>query len=334
MQAADLTLTAALRDATAARPDARHRALRNLAPALLEQLEEAGPAWQAAERHPLGSDVVTALESAIQTDTPPMAGTAAIGLGWLGSPSVRRLVDAWITDPKDDEDASFLRECGLIALGHLGVASRDHNPELTDAIASQLITRLQHPHPEVRFQAGLSLAELHPQPRVDIERALVDAVVAERHEDVQLGLIEALSRIHNPAPHAREAMRRLVQEDDTPTKIGFEAAMLLASARDPAAGERLSQALDHGLHRNRALEGLAYLGERAPADVVPTLRRLATRPWVVGLTRVRAAYAWMCISSDPAARACLERLAWHPRAAVREGVRDAWSALAERDDRD
>jgi hypothetical protein len=89
------------------------------------------------------------------------------------------------------------------------------------------------------------------------------------------------------------------------------------------------QALPVRGHRDRALEALAALGAAPAADIEP-VQGLVARWWLPSITRVRAAYALARMApagpDNPGLR-LLARLRWHPRAAVREAVRDAHANL-------
>src|SRR5688500_1696527 len=97
MQRAELTFDAALRDSSSERLEARAKAVRNLAPVVLEAIGHPGPKWRATELHPRGDEIASALLRALQSDPDPMIrATAALGLGQLGSPQVLALVRDWV----------------------------------------------------------------------------------------------------------------------------------------------------------------------------------------------------------------------------------------------
>ena len=129
----------------------------------------------------------------------------------------------------------------------------------------------------------------------------------------------------------------VVNNAKAPMHRRIEAAMALASAKRPEAGPRLLMALRLRSERDRALEALAFLGRAAPGEAVEAVDRLASGWLTPGITRVRAAYALVRMVAPTSDRRehpgqrWLDRLALHPRAAVREAVADARAALAKLD---
>ena len=325
MQAPSLTLGAALRDCEAERPEARIKAVQNLAPALLVALDVPGPRYNAAAEHERGPEVVTALLRAIDGDDPALRGLAAVGLGTLGDPQVIDRCGGWLGLRGDDEDTGFLRECAAIALALLGsCAPADH--DVRARTLAMLREALHAERADVRFQAPGGMVEIAGS---DVEADLVAALDDEEHPQVRLAIVEALSRVDPPAPATCDALEALVATDEGDDEIGFEAAMILASARRDRARPRLMRALDHRGERDRALEALAVLGP-APAADLERVQRLAAAIMTPGVTRVRAAYALSRMAApgvrDPG-RALLAKLRFHPRGAVREAVRDALTNL-------
>lgn len=336
MQSPELTLNAALRDSTNERLDARAKAIRNLAPALLVDLGRAPPVWKVARAHQRGSEVVETLARAAKDDDQAMIrATAVIGLGQLGEPQLLELSSGWLDDASDEADAMFQRECALIAMSLLGAgasqAGGDSN--VRRRVLERLHQALSSPLDDVRFQAALGVVEVEGN---NAELRLVEALEREEHPEVRHNLVEALSRLDPPGEAACGTLIALVQDEDEGWRpIGFEAAMALASAGRAEAGPRLVKALGHRMERDRALEGLAYLGRSAPPDAVQSVHRLARRLLMPGVTRVRAAYALARMVApatperDNPGVEMLDRLAWHPRPAVREAVADARAALEQ-----
>lgn len=332
MQRADLTLEAALRDLHSPREGARHRALRNLAPALLEALDRPGPLWRATEAHARGSEVLAALHAAVQDDDAAIASLAAVGLGWLGDPALHERVAPWLALAGDGEELRFRRECAVIALGMLGAAAPRDEPLRAD-IARTLQAALRTDAPDLRFQAAEALVDVDDPEAV--ERGLVEALAIESHAEVREGFVVALSRLDRCSPATLDRLEAWMRDDDATWTFRFEAALVLAAARRATALPVLREALSRRLDRDRALEALAALGR---PEALPDVRRLAQRWFLPGVTRVRAAYAW-ARCEDPTKRPnpgalALARLAWHPRAAVREAVRDARAALLTLEARD
>lgn len=332
MQAAELTLDAALRDVESPRAEARAKAVRNLAPALLEALGVSGPCWAAARAHPRGEEVRRALGRVLDDDDPALQGLAAVGLGTIGDPGALARTEGWIDDPTDDEAVAFLRQCAVIATSLVGAAAPKDDPDAADVVAealARLRSALTSSLPDVRFQAALALVEVAD---ADAEPELLAALERERNEDVRENLVAALSRIDPPGEATRTAMRRLLDagEDDAHGPVAIAAALLLAAARDPHGRPWLVDALVHRGHRDDALEALAVLGPAPPEHVEP-VRRLAESLWTPGVTRVRAAYALSRMTRGGSDRdpglALLARLRFHPRGSVREAVREALGLL-------
>lgn len=335
MQAPELTLAAAIRDADCAKAEPRHKAIRNLAPALLMEIGEPGPLWRAAERHRDGPQVVAALQAALaHPDDVALRSMAAIGLGTIGEASVVDRVASWIDLPGDDADASFQRECAVIALSFVGSAAPASEP-VRDAVLRRLEAALRSDRPDVRFQAAIAVVEVGGE---QAEPTLLEALRDEAHPEVRENIVDALSRLSSPSAAACEALVAIVHdEEEGPSAVGFAAAMVLAGAGRAEAGARLVDALRIRHERDRALEALAVLGRNAPASAVDAVQALARGFLTPSITRVRAAYALARSSSargeDNPGVALLRKLAWHPRAAVREAVADAEKNLRDLGDR-
>ena len=333
MHAPELTLDAAIRDAGSTRLEARSKAVRNLAPALLEDRGMTGPAWRAADDHDRGNEVIAALRRALdEADDPTLPRLAAVGLGLIGDPDVVERVEPWLERSGDAEQDVFARECAVIALSFVGACA----PETPDGermrahVRWRLERALRAEPPDVRFQAGVALVEVAGE---DAEGAIVDALEREEHAEVRENLVAALARLDPPGPRACAALRRVVQADpEGVDAAAFEAALALTAARHPDGGSRLVAALHRRPQRDSALEALAVLGRSAPPEAIEHADRLMRSVWTPGVTRVRAAYALarMLATRDAESNAgdrMLRRLAWHPRAAVREAVTDARAAL-------
>lgn len=332
MQAPELTLAASLRDANAKRSDARHKALRSMAPAFLVEIGKPGPRWLATADHPDADAISTALFEALrQSEDVPLAALAAIGLGMLGEPDVLDAVAPWVDLEGTDDEQSFRRECAVITTGYVGVAARgDNSTQARDchrAIVRTLEGWFASAFPDVRFQVALALIDVDGQPS---ETAIAKALRTEDHPEVRESLVDALSRldtIHDASVHALEDV--LNDEEEGPESLGFEAAMVLAGARRASAAPRLIAALPVRHQRDRALEALAVLGPDAGPGAATEVATLARGMLTRGITRVRAAYALARIlgEEENAGHAMLRRLRWHPSAGVREAVRDAETNL-------
>ncbi|MBL4686604.1 MAG: HEAT repeat domain-containing protein [Nannocystaceae bacterium] len=327
MQSAELSLGAALRDATAKRESARDKALSNLAMAMLAELSRPGPAWRAADDHPRGREVLDTFIAAIADKDAPASrrGMAAVGLGTIGEPSLLALVEDWLQAEGDAPDIMFLRECAIIGISFLGTAAPADAPEREQVLAQIRVT-MDSPYPDVRFQAAMALVEVAGN---DAEADLVAALRHEQHTTVRDNLVLAMGRLDPPGTATCEALEAILDGDEADSGLGFSAAMALADARRSVARPRLLEALVVRAHRDLALEALAALGGADSADCDQVLE-IARRWWLPGVTRVRAAYALICMQGaedEGEARAMLERFAWHPRPAVREAVTDARAAL-------
>jgi hypothetical protein len=336
VHAPELTLDAALRDATSPRLEARSKAIRNLAPALLQARGVPGPHWRAADEHARGSQVIAALRRALdETEDPMLPGLAAVGLGLIGEPDVVERTQPWLERAGEGPEDVFVRECAVITLSFVG-ACAPQTPEgerVRAAIRWRLERALRAEAPDVRFQAGVALVEVAGE---EAEGAIVEALEREEHAYVRENLVTALARLDPPGPRACAALRRVVQADPEGTdSAAFEAALALTAARQAEGGPRLVAALHRRSQRDSALEALAVLGRRAPPEAVAHADRMMKSFWTPGITRVRAAYALarMLAPGRPeapnAGERMLRRLAWHPRPAVREAVTDARAALRD-----
>lgn len=348
---AELTLAAALRDVTAARHEARSVAVRNLAPALLDEIGLRPPVWWAQIEHARRDEVVAALERACDDPSAQIAALARVGLAELAAPPARGRADealAWPEDEADEDAAIFMRECAVIALSLIGSSARRwlDSPASTgqpreraqaevDGITEVLRARLNDPHDDVRFQVGPALVEVASGP--DTEADLVAALAREDHPRVRENLIAALSMFDPPGPAACDALSEVLATDEGQGAVGWEAAVALAGAGRPEAWSRLVEGLRSQRTRDLALEALAVIGPHIDEDernVAAQAIRAKSRVLLVPVfTRVRAAYALARIDPE-AGEVLLARLENHLRPAVREAVAEArenLKLLAERD---
>lgn len=371
MLAPEITLAAALRDASSSDPRYRYQAAENLARALLFELQQPGPRWHAAAEHPQGPAVLEALRTLVRERGPAvLRGAAAVGLGLLGEPEVLDLTEAWLElapddadadadpdpDPEgeadappaasaDDEERGYLRESAMMAAVrvHRAAAQADAAPQVQQRVETLVEAALRSTAPDLRYQGALALVELQGQ---RAEPALARALAHEEHLAVREGLVEAMSLLDPPGPAACEALEQVLAGPEAAEGLGFEAAMTLAAARRSSARPRLVDALPVRHQRDRALEALAALGRQPTppsAAEIDAVHRLAGRLWLPAITRVRAAYALARMvapgsgthaspnpgSSPNPGLVQLGRLRWHPRAAVREAVRDAFANLEQ-----
>jgi HEAT repeat protein len=354
---AELTLAAALRDVDARRVEARSVAIRSLGPALLDELGLRPPVWWDRIDHPQRDAVVAALEQACTDKAPQNAALALIGLAELAAPSAHSYAREALESTQEDDAAMFLRECAVICLSLLGAAARDYleeqqrqlGPSLSrdyledpaGATASpdareraervyrsmlvELRELLSDPRPDVRYQAGTALVEVGG---TAVEHDLLAALDRERQASVRANLIAAISMLDPPSPAACDVLAAVLATPEGQGEVGWEAAMALTAARRPEGAPRLLAALARQSTRDRALEALAVLGPDGPPEIADAVRRY-TSGWLTPVfTRVRAAYALARIEPERGS-ALLDRLAKHPRPAVREAVAEARVNLAK-----
>lgn len=336
MLSAQITLEAALRDIDSDNERYRFQAAANLAPALLERMGTPGPRWRAAAEHAEGPAVLEALRRVLDDREPaPLRGTAAVALGTLGEPEVLEHTEAWLRTTDDDDDLAYLRESAMLACTYLARAALDAGaePPLVAAVRARIEGALGAEAPDLRYQAATAVVELWG---AEAEPVLVEALHRETHLDVRQSLVDALAYLDPPGPDACEALEAILDGEEGHESIGFDAAVTLAAARRDRARPRLMQSLEVRHQRDRALEALAALGGGSPADV-DRIHRMARRVWLPSVTRVRVAYALARMAppragdnpGDNPGLAMLRRLRWHPRAAVREAVRDAFANLEQ-----
>jgi HEAT repeat protein len=323
----ELTLDAALRDVDHEQPDVRNRAIRNLAPALLERVGERGPVVWARSEHSMRTAVVEALDRACADKAPHNVGLAILGLAQIGAPQARERALAGLAGQADDEASMFVRECSVIALSMLGRAARTEGDgsEVIERVAADLRALLDDPRDDVRFQVGPALVETLD---TAAEPELLAALARESHPEVRENLIAAIAMIDPPSPVACDKLAELLAGDEGRGPIGWEIALALTAARRPEGGPRLVETLRVRALRDDALEALAVLGPNAPAEAGEAVAKLM-RGWLVPVfTQVRAAYA-MARIRPAEGEARLEELARSMRSAVREAVVEARANLAK-----
>jgi hypothetical protein len=332
MQGAEMTLAAALRDAVHPQHAVRVAGVRNLAPALLAELGRPGPVLVEDHEHAAMPAVRERLLAALDDTLPEVRGHAAIGLALLGREALVDPIAAWLAIEGDDEPARWLRQTAVIALGHLGAAAGER-AALRDRVRALVREAWSSPHDDTRFQAALALVDVDDP---HAEELLGDALARETHAELREQIVVALSHLPKLSPKSCDRFARLLDDDEAKGPLGLEVALALAAQGRPEGGARLVDALAARPDRDRALEALAALGALAPVSAIAAAGKLAGRPWVPAITRVRAAYALVRMA-PPGSRAhtrgegYLRRWAWHPRPAVREAVADARRALASFD---
>jgi hypothetical protein len=355
--ASELTLDAALRDALSEDPSSRNQAVRNLAPALLEQTTHRSPAWRAAREHPRGPEVLARLRAALgEEEEAPIRGLALVGLAQLGEEELLEYAQLWVQAEDPVQDApdisggaagraganAFLRECSVIALGLLGDAAKgsaqsggehaDDEWSVANRCRDLLSSSLRSEHADVRFQACIALAELGGE---SAQGAIVDAFRVETLDEVRANQVAALSVFDPPSEASCQVLREFLDSamGSAPPKQGdaravatYNAALALAAARDRGAQRRLIASISQTDERDRALEALAALGPPIDDSALRVIRNLANSRLSPGMTRVRAAYA-MCTLEPKEGLALLAKLERSWRPAVREAVADARIAL-------
>jgi hypothetical protein len=354
MTAAELTLSAALRDVRHSRPDIRSVAIRSLAPALLDEIGLRPPTWRARIEHERLADVIEALDQACADPAPQNAGLARLGLASLAAPQAYARAQEALATEGDDEPAKFLRECGVIALSLIGGAARGFLAEppeptggdeaedaeteaeaeaearteaatLRDRILAELLALIDDPRDDLRFQIGPALVEVGG---TQVEHELLAALDREQHPDVRENLIAAISMLDDPSPATYDALAAVLDTEQGEGQVGWEAALVLTAARRPEGAARLLDGLRSRTTRDTALEALAVLGERAGPNAPAAVRRYTRGLLTPVFTKVRAAYA-LARMVPAEGSALLDRLAKHPRPAVREAVAEARRHLAD-----
>lgn len=333
MQAAEMTLAAALRDAVHTVHAVRVAGVRNLAPALLAELGRPGPILCRDDEHRSMPAVRERLVAALGDALPEVQGHAAIGLALLGRDELVEPVAKWLARDGDDEATRWLRQTAVIALGHLGVAAGDRTAMLA-RVRTLVRQAWASPHDDTRFQAALALVDVDDPQAEDM---LADALAKETHAELREQIVVALSHLPRVSSRTCDRLARVLADvDEARGEIGFEVALVLAAHRRSECAARLVAALGSRAERDRALEALAALGASAPPEAIAAAGRLAGRPWVPSITRVRAAYALVRMApagsrAHARAQGYLRRWTWHPRPAVREAVADVQKALASLD---
>ncbi len=336
--ATELTLAAAIRDAVHHKPDVRNVAIRNLAPALLDELGERPPVWWARSEHRRRDEVVALLERSCEDKSAQNVGLALLGLAQLGAPQARERAKQALDNQRDDADSVFVRECAVIALSLIGSSARQWiahpasgsaDTSAAERMVQQVIADLRplldDPREDVRFQAGPALVEVAEQAA---EPELLAALERERHEAIRENLISALAMLDPPGPAACDELARILGTDEGRGPVGWEAARALAAARRSEGGPRLVAALKSRALRDDALEALAVLGTAAPPEAAEAVAKLTRGFLVPVFTQVRAAYALARIQpSEGEVR--LAELDKHLRESVREAVGEARANLAK-----
>ncbi|MEE9386664.1 MAG: HEAT repeat domain-containing protein [Nannocystaceae bacterium] len=329
---AELSLDAALLDATSLDPRSRERGIQNIAPALLGELKRPGPSWRAAHDHARGSEALEALRRVLEHDARlENRGWALVGLGRLGDPEVRGPAMRSIAASGEGAATVFQRECAALYLSFLGSAARGAGQDATVAsVRAALVEGLGSEHDDVRFQAAVALAEVGGE---DVEARLVAALVHEHEDRVRANIVCALALSDPPGPIAVGALRGIVAGDPVCAEVAYEAALALAGARHPDAIPQLVIALRRRDLRDRALEALAVFDCVQARAAVDPVRSLAWGWQTGGVTRVRAAYALARWIPDEGNK-LLRWLRFHPKFAVRGAVEEAAALLVRHGSRD
>ena len=147
MHAPELTLDAAIRDASSSKLEARSKAIRNLAPALLDARGVPGPVWRAAgcalslSQRNNDAEALAWLDALEETEDPMLPGLAAVGLGLLGEPGVIDRTQAWLERTSDDTRDIFVRECAVITLSFVGTCAPATSSRCSQGPAARVYPR-------------------------------------------------------------------------------------------------------------------------------------------------------------------------------------------------
>lgn len=204
------TLAAAIRDVSSKKVEVRADAIRDLV-------------RHAADSR---SQVIRALEGALQDDDPRVRALAATSLADIGAKEA--LATLLLT--VEDEDA-YARQMAIAALGELG-----------DSRSAQRLKRaLSDARPEVRFQAVMAF----PRVAARAEDALQVVLEATSDDDplvahVAVRMLEELAGDGPPSPRALARAKELLSHEAPAVQAA--AAILLARAGDPSGREIIEKA--------------------------------------------------------------------------------------------
>lgn len=278
------TVTAALRDATS--DSARSRAA--AAEALADAKED---------------DKQAACDALVKLAADAEPNVRFTALAALGRLAEARTLDAIL--PRFDDEVGMVREAAVIAAAQL----RDARalPRVRKALADE--------RPEVRFQAVISLAELAGEDaRVSLFPALADDDAL-----VRANAAAALATLEPDAPTADRIAKLL---KDREPEVRLEAALALATYRDPRAATELGRHLDH----ERAfdvIEAIAAIEAKERAGDLAKLARSFFKP----LELKAAAAAALAKMGDPRGVALLRDIVRAFRSDARTYVAEVIGAL-------
>ncbi|RMG98907.1 MAG: hypothetical protein D6705_04735 [Deltaproteobacteria bacterium] len=319
-----LTFEAALRDLTAQRDEARALALRCLPSALLERHGLEPPAAHAATLGPDGARAVEAVLERLERE--PLAelrGIALWALAMLGDGSIVGAARRALAN----ETAPYVHESAVQAMGIVGAVVPREDPVLQE-VSAFVADALRDERPWVRAQAAQAAVTAKLP---GAESMLVGHLGAERDDDVRDACVCALAELDPPGAEACDRLVEALDDEALPHGTRLAAARGLAAARRTEGARLLAAALRRPFERDDALEALAVVAPRLPAEtrdaVVTRARRIAAGFLTPVTTRVRAAYLLARIAPEEGER-LLARFERRGGRVAREAVADARAALA------
>jgi hypothetical protein len=231
---------------------------------------------------PMRPLVIEALRVALHDADPTVRYHAALSLGEIKSLEAKHDLANLLQDPDP-----LVRQGSVIALGELGDLSM--LPKLQDA--------LQHGSPEVRFQAIVSMVTLlGAEAKPYLMQTLQDS-----DGEVRAQTIGGLSDLLQVEPSAEAEVIGAVRPflSDPHPEARFEAALLLAKAKDPLAVPILLEFAMDNAHGLDACQALGLLGD---ASIVESLRKIWSGFFTSTAVSMRAAQAVIRLSPNQSSR--------------------------------
>lgn len=279
---ATITLEAALRDAAAASPKVRLRAVVALGESSL-RLEE-----PTSRRR-----VASALTTALDDDDPQIRAEALAGLAELAELAPVPLMISRLADGD-----ALVRQHAAIALGKLGDLSA----------FAPLAEALREGPPDLRFQAVTSLAELDPT--AAYEPAV--AALSDRDPEVVAAAAVALGTLRD----GRAVAMLAPLLTHAVAAVRFEAAWALAQLGDGRGRNELAAALgatagrDSEPHPGKAIEAVEALASVGGAEELRLLASAVEQGRCAPEARIVAARAVLALLAREAGEDSTERAPW------------------------